>query len=49
MGTILLVDDEPTVLKLCNQILNLGGYTVLKPLVERRRFVFCRRAALCPT
>lgn len=30
MGTILLVDDEPTVLKLCNQILNLGGYTVLQ-------------------
>src|SRR4051794_17524713 len=30
MGTILLVDDEPAVLKLCNQILNLGGYHVIQ-------------------
>jgi two-component system, cell cycle sensor histidine kinase and response regulator CckA len=28
METILLVDDEPVVLKLCGQILKLGGYTV---------------------
>ena len=29
METILLVDDEPTVLTLCQRILNLGGYGVL--------------------
>ena len=29
METILVVDDEPTVLTLCQRILNLGGYTVL--------------------
>lgn len=30
MPTILVVDDEPTVLGLCQQILQLGGYSVLK-------------------
>jgi two-component system cell cycle sensor histidine kinase/response regulator CckA len=29
MQTILLVDDEPTMLRLCRQILELGGYEVL--------------------
>jgi CheY-like chemotaxis protein len=29
METILLVDDEPAVLKLCQQILKLDGYSVL--------------------
>ena len=29
METILVVDDEPTVLNLCQRILNLGGYNVL--------------------
>jgi len=29
METILVVDDEPTVLSLCRRILELGGYTVL--------------------
>src|SRR5262249_7142001 len=29
MSTILLVDDEPAVLNLCQQILKLGGYNVL--------------------
>jgi two-component system cell cycle sensor histidine kinase/response regulator CckA len=29
MQTILLVDDEPTLLRLCQQILGLGGYEVL--------------------
>ena len=30
METILLVDDEPGVLRLCYQILNLDGYRVLQ-------------------
>jgi CheY-like chemotaxis protein len=29
METILVVDDEPTVLTLCQRVLNLGGYSVL--------------------
>jgi len=29
METILVVDDEPTILTLCQRILNLGGYSVL--------------------
>lgn len=29
METILLVDDEPAVLKLCQQILEFDGYSVL--------------------
>jgi two-component system NtrC family response regulator len=29
MGTILVVDDEPIVLKLCQAILQRGGYSVL--------------------
>jgi two-component system, cell cycle sensor histidine kinase and response regulator CckA len=29
METILLVDDEPTVLGLCQRVLQLGGYSVL--------------------
>src|SRR5690242_3408100 len=29
MDTILVVDDEPTVLSLCERILKLGGYSVL--------------------
>ena|SRR2546427_9927166 len=29
MQTILLVDDEPTMLRLCQQILESGGYEVL--------------------
>ena len=28
-STILVVDDEPTILKVCRQILELGGYTVV--------------------
>jgi two-component system cell cycle sensor histidine kinase/response regulator CckA len=30
VDTILLVDDEPGVLRLCYQILNLDGYRVLQ-------------------
>jgi two-component system cell cycle sensor histidine kinase/response regulator CckA len=29
MGTILVVDDEPMVLTLCQRILQMGGYSVL--------------------
>jgi two-component system alkaline phosphatase synthesis response regulator PhoP len=29
MATILVVDDEPTILTLCQRILELGGYEVL--------------------
>src|SRR5215467_8927335 len=29
METVLVVDDEPTVVKLCRRILELGGYTVV--------------------
>jgi CheY-like chemotaxis protein len=29
METILVVDDEPTVLNLCRRILELGGYSVI--------------------
>jgi two-component system cell cycle sensor histidine kinase/response regulator CckA len=29
LETILIVDDEPTVLQLCRRILQLGGYSVL--------------------
>src|SRR4051794_13542228 len=46
MGTILLVDDEPTVLKLCNQILNLGGYKVLQATGGEEAFRLLRGAAV---
>ena len=48
MATILLVDDEPTVLKLCNQILNLGGYTVLQATGGEEAFRLLQRSGTVP-
>lgn len=30
MATLLIVDDDPTILSLCRQILRLGGHTVVE-------------------